>query len=127
MRVHKGRYVLQHPQKKLSIVEKGLTIEGLVSVKGQLFINGTVKGTLVGDHIVITEEGVVEAETRASFITIGGIFRGRLTVSGKLVLLSTGVCSGIIECQDMELEPGGVLNGEINCGPVAESALCERK
>ncbi len=112
---------MQHPQKKLSIVEKGLTIDGSVSFKGQLIINGTVKGTLVGDHIVITEEGVVEAETRASFITIGGIFRGRLTLSGKLVILSTGTCSGNIVCREMELEPGGVLNGEISCGPVAQS------
>jgi cytoskeletal protein CcmA (bactofilin family) len=110
---------LQHPQKKLSVVEKGLTIDGAISFKGQLIINGTVKGSLVGDHIVITEEGVVEAETRASYITIGGIFRGRLTVSGKLVIPSTGTCSGIIACQDMELEPGGVLNGEISCGPTA--------
>jgi cytoskeletal protein CcmA (bactofilin family) len=119
MCVHNGGYLLQHPQKKLSVVEKGLTIDGAVSFKGQLIINGTVKGTLVGDHIVITEEGVVVAETRASFITIGGIFRGRLTISGKLVILSTGTCSGIIACQDMELEPGGVLNGEISCGPAA--------
>jgi cytoskeletal protein CcmA (bactofilin family) len=112
---------LQHPHNKLSIVEKGLTIDGSVSFKGQLIINGTVKGTLVGDHIVISEEGVLAAETRASFITIGGTFRGRLTVSGKLVLLSTGICSGIIECQDMEMEPGGVLNGEINCRQTAGS------
>ena len=106
---------MKHPQKKLSIVEKGLTIEGSVSFKGQLIINGTVKGSLVGDHIVITKEGVVTAETRASFISIGGIFKGRLRVSGKLVLLATGTCSGIIECRDMEMEPGGVLNGEISC------------
>ncbi|MBW1865959.1 MAG: polymer-forming cytoskeletal protein [Deltaproteobacteria bacterium] len=112
---------MQHPQKKLSIVEKGLTIEGSVSFKGQLIINGTVKGALAGDHVVITEDGVVEAETRASFITIGGVFRGRLTVSGKFVLLSTGVCSGIVECQEMELEPGGVLNGEISCEQTAGS------
>ncbi len=110
---------MQHPQKKPSVIEKGLTVDGSVSFKGQLTINGAVKGTLVGDHIVITEEGVVTAETRASFITIGGTFKGRLTVSGKLVLLSTGTCSGIIECQDLEMEPGGVLNGEISCGPAA--------
>jgi len=115
------RYILQHPQKKLFIIEKGLTIDGAVSFKGQLIINGTVKGTLAGDHIAISEEGVVAAETRASFITIGGVFRGRLTVSGKLVLLSTGICSGIIECQEMELEPGGVLNGEISCEQAAGS------
>jgi cytoskeletal protein CcmA (bactofilin family) len=121
MCVHKGRYLLKHPQNKLSIVEKGLTIEGSVSFKGQLIINGAVKGSLVGDHIVITEEGVVEAETQASFVTVGGIFRGRLTISGKLVILATGNCSGNIVCREMELEPGGVLNGEISCGPAAES------
>jgi len=121
MCVHNGRYLLKHPQNKLSIVEKGLTIEGSVSFKGQLIINGAVKGSLVGDHIVITEEGVVEAETQASFVTVGGIFRGRLTISGKLVILTTGNCSGNIVCREMELEPGGVLNGEISCGPATES------
>ena len=50
---------MQHSQKKLSIVEKGLTIDGSVSFKGQLIVKGTIKGTLVGDHVVI-EEGPVE-------------------------------------------------------------------
>lgn len=112
---------MQHPSKKLSIVEKGLTIDGSVTFKGQLIIDGTVKGTLVGDHIVITETGVVMAETWTSFITIGGVFKGRLTIAGKLVVLSTGSCSGIVECQDMELKPGGVLNAEIRCKQVRAS------
>ena len=112
---------MQQPQEELSIVEKGLTLDGSISFKGRLTINGTVKGSLVSDHIVISEEGAVMADTRASYMTIAGIFKGRLTVSGKLVLLSTGTCSGIIACQDIELEPGGVLNGEISCGPAAES------
>ena len=106
---------MQHLQKKLSIVEKGLTIDGAVSFKGQLIVKGTIKGTLAGDHVVIEEDGVVVADTQAAFITIGGAFRGKLTVSGKLVLLSTGNCSGIIECQEMEMESGAVLNGEVNC------------
>ena len=110
------RKLLQHPQKKLSIVEKGLTIDGSVSFKGQLIVKGTIKGTLVGDHVVIEEDGVVAADTRAAFITIGGIFKGKLRVSGKLVLLSTGNCSGIVKCQEVEMEPGAVLNGEVNCG-----------
>jgi cytoskeletal protein CcmA (bactofilin family) len=115
--VHKGRRILQHPQKKNSIVEKGLTIDGEVSFTGQLTVMGTVKGSLVGEHIVIAEEGVVVAETKATFITIAGTFRGRLTVAGQLLVLSTGNCSGIIECQDLQMEAGGVLNGNINCPP----------
>lgn len=108
---------MNRPQKKLSIVEKGLIIDGAVSFTGQLTVTGTVKGSLVGEHILITEEGVVAAETRATFITIAGTFRGRLTVAGQLVVLSTGNCSGTIECQDVKMEPGGVLNGKIDCPP----------
>lgn len=106
---------MPHPKTKLSVIEKGLTIDGSVLCPGQLIVDGTVKGSLVGHHIFITERGRVEAETRASFITIGGVFRGRLTVSGKLVLLSTGTCSGNIVCREMELETGGILNGDICC------------
>ncbi len=112
---------MQHPQKKRSIVEKGLTLDGLISFKGRLTVNGTVKGSLEGDHIVIAEEGAVLAETRASSMTIAGVFRGQLTISGKLVLLSTANCSGNIACREMELLPGGVLNGKINCGKAAGS------
>jgi cytoskeletal protein CcmA (bactofilin family) len=115
VRAHNRRKLLQHPQKKLSIVEKGLTIDGAVSFKGQLIVKGTIKGTLIGDHVVIEEDGLVVADTQVAFITVGGAFRGKLTVSGKLVLLSTGNCSGIFECQEMEMEPGAVLNGEVNC------------
>ena len=125
--VHKGRQVLPQPQKKLSIVEKGLTIDGSVTFKGELIIHGTVKGTLVGDHVVIGEGGVVAADTRADFITIGGVFRGRLTVSGKFVLLSTGSCSGMVACQDMELKSGGILNGEIRCRQMAGTAVRMKK
>jgi cytoskeletal protein CcmA (bactofilin family) len=106
---------LRQPKKKLSVIEKGLTIDGSVSFRGELIIHGTVKGTLAGDHVVISEEGVVTAETRASLMIIGGTFRVRLRVSGKLVLLSTGNCSGIIECRDLEMASGALLNGEINC------------
>jgi cytoskeletal protein CcmA (bactofilin family) len=107
---------LQHPQNKPTFIEKGVTLEGSVSFEGRLTIHGTVKGSLVGDHIVIAEEGVVMAETQASFMSIAGVFKGRLTVSGKMVLLPTGNCSGNIACREMELIAGGVLNGKIRCG-----------
>jgi cytoskeletal protein CcmA (bactofilin family) len=106
---------LTHPSKKLFVVEKGMTIDGSVSYEGRLVINGTVKGTLVGDHILIEEGGVVAAETRAVSIIIGGTYRGKLTVSGKLVLLSTANCSGMFQCHEIDMEPGALLNGDVLC------------
>lgn len=118
MCAHSGRYRLKHPRKKRFVVEKGVTLDGSVSFEGQLVINGTVKGALVADHILIEEGGVVAAETRAVSVIIGGAYRGKLTVAGKLVLLSTANCSGFIECHEVDMEPGAVLNGDVFCsGP----------
>ena len=107
---------LKRSRKKRSVVEKGLTLDGNVTFQGQLVVNGTVKGQLSCDDLVIAQGGRVMAETRASTITIGGVFQGNLNLTGQLLLLSTGKCSGTIKCRDMALEPGGALNGNIVCG-----------
>jgi cytoskeletal protein CcmA (bactofilin family) len=99
----------------MSIIDKELTVEGMVSFKGQLIVKGNVKGNLYGDIVVIAEEGAVQAQTTVSQITIGGAFEGELRVSEKLTILSTGRCSGKIACKIFEVEAGGILNAEVNC------------
>jgi cytoskeletal protein CcmA (bactofilin family) len=99
----------------MSIIDKELTVEGMVSFKGQLIVKGSVKGNLYGDLVVIAEGGSIQAQTTVSQMTIGGIFEGELSASEKLTILSTGKCSGKITCRTFEVESGGVLNAEVNC------------
>jgi cytoskeletal protein CcmA (bactofilin family) len=104
---------LKNPQKNISIIDKELTIDGSVSFKGQLIIKGTVRGNLNGETVVIAEEGSVHADATARNLTIAGTFEGVLRVIEKLVILSTGSCSGKITYKDMEVESGGKLNAEL--------------
>ena len=67
---------------KFSIIDKGMTVDGSVVGKGNLVVKGTVKGTLSGESVVISEEGHVAADTRAQTMTIGGSFEGRVETSG---------------------------------------------
>lgn len=99
----------------ISIIDKGLTVDGAVSCKGKLIIRGAVKGTLVGETVIIAEKGEVCADTKATNITIGGTFEGELTASGELTILSTGSCSGRIVCKNFMVEAGGILNGSVTC------------
>ncbi|MBW1890470.1 MAG: polymer-forming cytoskeletal protein [Deltaproteobacteria bacterium] len=101
--------------KNISIVDRGLTIEGSISCSGQLIVKGAVKGNLRGDEVVIAEDGVIHADATVSAITIGGKFDGTLRVLQTLVILATGCCQGKIVCRDLTVEPGGILDGEINC------------
>ena len=101
--------------KNISIVDKGLIVDGAVSTTGRLIGKGTIKGTLDGDVVIISEDGAVYAETNVSSITIGGIFEGDIKASKEFVILSSGKCTGKVECKDLVVEAGGVLNAEITC------------
>ncbi|HUV51406.1 MAG TPA: polymer-forming cytoskeletal protein [Anaerolineae bacterium] len=99
----------------ISIIDEGLTVEGTISVKGKLVIKGTVKGSLVGETVIVAEGGVVCADTKVASITMGGKFEGKLNASNELIILSTGSCNGEVICKNLVVEAGGILNANVNC------------
>jgi len=106
---------MKKKSKYFSILDKEFVVEGKVSAKGQLIIKGSVKGTLIGENVIIAEDGTVQAEAEVSKMTVGGVFQGHVRASEELVVLSTGNCSGKIECKDFIVEAGGILNAEVSC------------
>lgn len=110
----------------LSIIDKELKIEGSISSSGKLIIKGRVTGTIEGDVVIIAEEGrVTSSATKVSSLTIGGKFQGEIVASKELIILSTGICEGKVECKDLIVENGGILNAEVSC--TAPIKLLERK
>jgi cytoskeletal protein CcmA (bactofilin family) len=102
--------------KNLSIIDRELKIEGSISSSGKLIIKGQVTGTIEGEVVVIAEGGQVNSSaTKVSSITIGGNFQGEVTASRELIILATGVCAGKVECKDLIVENGGILNAEVSC------------
>ncbi|MCP4671968.1 MAG: polymer-forming cytoskeletal protein [Desulfobacula sp.] len=100
----------------LSIIDKELKIEGSISSRGKLIIKGQVTGTIKGDVVIIAEDGLVDSSaTEVSSITIGGNFQGEVTASKELIILATGTCAGKVECKDLIVENGGILNAEVSC------------
>ncbi len=102
--------------KNLSIIDRELKIEGSISSTGKLIIKGQVTGTIEGDVVIIAEEGQVNSSaTKVSSLTIGGKFQGEVTATRELIILATGVCAGKVECKDLIVENGGILNAEVSC------------
>jgi len=106
---------VKNKSQDFSIIDKELTVDGTVSTKGKLVIKGVVKGTLVGENVVIAAEGAVYADTKVNSMTIGGTFEGEVRASNELIILSTGNCSGKIVCKDFLVEAGGILNAQVSC------------
>lgn len=98
-----------------SIIDKELTIDGTVSTTGRLIVKGILKGTVIGKNVVIAEEGSVYANAKVASMTIGGTFEGEIRALKKLILLSTGKCTGKVVCKDLVIETGGILNAQVTC------------
>lgn len=98
-----------------SIIDKELTIDGTVSTTGRLIVKGILKGTVIGKNVVIAEKGSVYANAKVASMTIGGTFEGEIRALKKLILLSTGKCTGKVVCKDLVIETGGILNAQVTC------------
>ncbi len=102
--------------KNLSIIDKELKIEGSISSSGKLIIKGQINGTIDGDEVIIAEDGrVTSSATKVSSITIGGNFQGEVSATKELIILATGTCAGKVECKDLIVENGGILNADVSC------------
>jgi cytoskeletal protein CcmA (bactofilin family) len=106
--------------KDFSIIDKELTVDGTIHTRGRLIIKGVVKGSVIGENVVIAEEGSVYADVKVASMTIGGTFEGELR---ELIILATGKCSGKIICKDLVVETGAVLNAQVTSLSAKDSDL----
>lgn len=104
---------MKNKSKNLSIIDKDLVLDGSISSKGNLVIRGKVQGNLVGEKVIIAEDGSVLADVEVSSLTVGGVFEGEIIASKELIILSTGSCTGTIRCNSLTVESGGLLNANV--------------
>lgn len=104
---------MKKSSKNISIIDKGELVDGTLACKGRLVVNGTVKGNLEGDNVIVSQDGVIHAETTVNNMTLGGEFQGRIRVAQELIILSTGKCSGNVFCKSIVMEAGGQLNASV--------------
>ena len=106
-----------------SIIDKELTVDGKIHTRGRLIIKGVVKGSVIGENVVIAEEGSVYADVKVASMTIGGTFEGEIRALKELIILETGKCSGKIICKDLVVETGAVLNAHVTSLSAKDSDL----
>lgn len=92
-------------------------IEGSIKAKGNVRIDGILKGTLeCQGRLVIGGSGTVEGEIRCENAEIEGTIRANITVSDLLTLKSTAKVQGDILTKKLAIEPGAVFTGACSMG-----------
>jgi cytoskeletal protein CcmA (bactofilin family) len=101
----------QRSDRNISIIGSDLTVTGDVISKGELRIDGEVKGDIDGNRVVVGEQARVTGTVRAEDVVIFGQVMG--SVGGRRVSLqSTSRVEGDVYHQALILEQGAFFEGK---------------
>jgi cytoskeletal protein CcmA (bactofilin family) len=96
-------------------IGKALRIEGRITSKENLTIDGQVEGTIeLGEHnLSIGAGAAVTADLVAKTITISGAVTGNVTAADKVDLQGTGSVDGDIKAPRLFMADGATIRGKV--------------
>ncbi len=96
-------------------IGKSVVIKGELSGSEDLYIDGTVEGTiqLQGNNLVVGPNGHVHADVSAKVVVIQGKLEGNIQASERAELRKSAVIVGDIVTQRIAMEDGAFLKGKV--------------
>jgi cytoskeletal protein CcmA (bactofilin family) len=95
-----------------SLVGESTRFDGDISLKGLLRVDGDYRGCIeAADKVLIGRNGRAECSINAGTVVVGGILKGDIVSSEKVVILSSGMVIGNITTPRLVVEEGVILNG----------------
>lgn len=101
----------------VSVIGPGVTVDGDVTARGELRIEGTVQGTIRSrGPVIIAAGGAVEGEVDAELVVVAGALDGRITASQMTRLESTARVTADVASPTMAIEDGASFEGAVDMG-----------
>ncbi len=95
-----------------TIIGKGTSFEGNISVENSVRVDGRFKGNIKStESIVVGKEGEIEGEITVKNAVVGGKITGKLLATGKVTLENTSSFQGELTATRLVIDEGAMLNG----------------
>jgi cytoskeletal protein CcmA (bactofilin family) len=105
----------------INIIRQGTDIIGDITCKGDIRIDGKLKGTLNCDgKVVVGQGGLIEGTIYCNNADISGSLKVSITVKDLLTLKSSSNLVGDINTGKLQIEPGANFSGNCKMGAVVK-------
>jgi len=95
-----------------SLVGDGTTFKGDLVLSGLLRIDGDFSGTIkTPGKVLVGKKGRVESTIIAGSVVIGGVVKGNIVATEKVVILSSGLFIGNVTSPRLIVEEGVIMHG----------------
>ena len=103
----------------INMIGAGTTILGDVISKGDIRVDGILKGSVNTEgRVVLGREGVIEGDVMCKDADISGTVKAKITVSQLLTLRTSAKLNGDITTNKLSIEPGAAFTGSCSMGAV---------
>jgi cytoskeletal protein CcmA (bactofilin family) len=110
----RARGAPEHGETKKLIVGREIVLSGQITSCDRLVVEGKVEASLTDSHAIeIADIGFFKGTAEIDSAEIAGRFEGTITVRDRLFIRSTGQVQGKIRYGQIEIEPGGVISGDV--------------
>lgn len=108
-----------------SIVGEGTRFKGELDLNGLLRIDGDYSGTIrTPGKVLVGKNGRAECSIFAGTVVVGGVVKGDINSTEKVIVLSTGMIIGNVTTPRLIVEEGVILNGK--CSVHAKGKKAEK-
>ena len=103
----------------VNMLGAGTVITGDVYSKGDIRVDGILKGSVITEgKVVLGREGVIEGDVECSTADISGMIKAKITASQLLSLKTSAKLNGDIITNKLSIEPGAEFTGSCSMGAV---------
>ena len=103
----------------VNMIGNGTVITGDVQSKGDIRVDGTLKGSLnTSGKLVLGKSGVIEGDVVCKDADVSGKIKAKISVSELLTLNSSAKLNGDIITNKLSIEPGATFTGSCSMGAV---------
>ena len=97
-----------------SFLGKNTQVDGEITVKGTLRLDGRVNGNVNADWLVLGEGGFIKGDVKANGIIVGGQIEGNLTAKEVVDIKHKGGITGDISTTKLAVSEGGIIDGRVS-------------
>jgi len=103
----------------VNIIGIGTIITGDIQSKGDIRIDGTLKGAVkTSGKVVVGQEGIIEGDVECKNADIAGSLNAKISVTQLLSLKATSKLTGDLVTNKLAIEPGAAFTGHCSMGAV---------
>lgn len=112
------------PAEGSTVIGRSVTIQGELSGKEDLYMDGVVEGTisLPESRLTVGPNARVLADVNARDVVIFGLVEGNIRATGRIELRESGVMRGDIVAGRLSIEENASIKGRVELSEAAANA-----